>query len=452
MKRFATIFYVLSLLAALPTGQVWAAPSLLVDVETGAVLAQEEATQPWYPASLTKLMTFYVTLQAIEKKQLSLDSLVTMTPQATKLPPSKMGFKVGQKFSVDAALKILMVKSANDVASSLAARVAGSEAQFVAQMNASARMLGMTQTYFINPSGLPDPRQVTSARDMAILGRALLKKYSQYQDYFDIHALQLGNKIMKNHNGLIGRYVPATGMKTGFICASGFNVVASARKGGRHLLVVVLGSMSPNERTEQAAYLFEQGFSMAWGRGSTLSEMQAPSFAEPQDMRAQVCNPALRAARAAGERSDDSEPEYSRDLNENNPLHDTLYARQERGAIQRPSYLLEQRAQRPPVVIELAGLDPAPAVEDKKSKNGRAADGARMGAGRPADGMRMDAGRGQTDRKTGAGGEAARPQRVTAQPAVKPAPAPARKPSLDDEMILRSISPKPTPIPELRRP
>lgn len=265
-----------------------AAPAIVVDASSGRVLHAEDATLAWYPASITKLMTTYVVLSEIRASRISLDTPLTVSPKAAAVIPSKMGFKPGTEVTVDNALKMIMVKSANDMAVALAEGVGGSVDRFADMMNAAASRLGMHDSYFVNPHGLPDERQRTSARDMAILARALLTEFPEYKQYFGIGAIRFGKRIMRNTNGLIGRYPGADGMKTGFICASGFNVVATATRGGRTLITVVLGAHSATERTIRAAALFDKGFaSNGWG-SSTLEALPV-SYTSPPDMREAVC-------------------------------------------------------------------------------------------------------------------------------------------------------------------
>ncbi len=285
----ATVFAV----AALLSGQALAAgtPALVVEVESGRVLHAERATDPWYPASVTKLMTTYVALDKIRSGQLSMDTLLTVTDSAAALPPSKMGFKPGTQIRLDNALKIMLVKSANDVAATIAENIAGSIDGFSALMNAHAQRLGMVSSHFANPHGLPDERNQTTARDMAILARALLMEFPEHQDLFHIGAVQFGRRIMRNTNGLIGRYPGADGMKTGFICSSGFNVVASAHRNGRHLITVVLGAPSANERTMKAAELFDRGFNSKVNfTNPELTALPSSANTTPPDMRSVICD------------------------------------------------------------------------------------------------------------------------------------------------------------------
>jgi D-alanyl-D-alanine carboxypeptidase len=222
---------------------------LLVEADTGKVLQADNATMPWYPASVTKIMTAYVTLKAVKEGRLSLDTVLTVSPTAASQSPSKMGFRPGIQVTVDNALKMMMVKSANDMAVVLAEGVSGSVDGFSATMNATASKLGMTQTSYVNPNGLPADGQVTSARDLAILARAYLRDLPEYEYFMHIPSIRYGRRVTQNFNKLIGRYPGADGFKTGFICASGYNLVASATRNGKRLIAVVLGSSSGQART-----------------------------------------------------------------------------------------------------------------------------------------------------------------------------------------------------------
>jgi D-alanyl-D-alanine carboxypeptidase len=280
-------------LAALMSGSALAAggPALVVELESGRVLHAERATDPWFPASITKLMTAYVALDKVRSGQLSMDTLLIVSDSAASLPPSKMGFKPGTEIRLDNALKIMMVKSANDVAATIAENIGGSIDGFSELMNAHAQRLGMVSSRFANPHGLPDERNQTTARDMAVLARALLTDFPDHKDLFDIGAVQFGRRIMRNTNGLIGRYPGADGMKTGFICSSGFNVVASATRNGRHLITVVLGAPSANERTIKAAELFDRGFNSKVNfTNPELAALPVSANASPPDMRPVICD------------------------------------------------------------------------------------------------------------------------------------------------------------------
>jgi D-alanyl-D-alanine carboxypeptidase len=266
---------------------------LVVESDTGKVLQAENATYPWYPASVTKLMTAYVTLKAVKEGRISLDTLFTVSPVAAAQSPSKMGFRAGTQVTVDNALKMMLVKSANDMAVVLAEGVGGSIDGFSALMNQNAQRLGMTQTSYVNPNGLPADGQITSARDLAILARAIIHDLPEYEYFVHIPAIRYGRRVTQNFNKLIGRYPGADGFKTGFICASGYNLVASATRDGKRLIAVVLGASSGKARAIKAAQLLERGFannSVAWLRPSLGTvENLAPVDAAPPNLRDEMC-------------------------------------------------------------------------------------------------------------------------------------------------------------------
>src|SRR5271170_191047 len=276
-------------------GGAIATPYLVVDAESGQALIENQSTTPWFPASVTKLMTTYVALSAVRDGKLTMDTPLTMSLRASRMAPSKMGFRPGTEVTLDNALKMLMVKSPNDVAVMVAEGISGSVEGFADEMNAAAQRLGLRESHFVNPNGLHDPNHYSSARDMAIIGRALFKEFPDHADLFDIGAIQLGNQIILNHNGLLGRYPGADGMKTGFTCPAGWNVVASATRNGRRLIVVVMGSPSPRQRNLMASELFDRGFAESGG-GVALESLATSSVAAPPDMRAEICSRRNRLA------------------------------------------------------------------------------------------------------------------------------------------------------------
>jgi D-alanyl-D-alanine carboxypeptidase len=284
-----------ALAAALGSGRAGAEALLLVDAETGRVLHSDNATYPWYPASVTKLMTAYTTLRAVREGRITLDSLFVVSPNAAAQAPTKMGFAVGTQVTVDNALKMLMVKSANDMAVLLAEGVSGSIESFAAEMNRNAQRLGMTQTNYVNPNGLPADEQITSARDLAILARALLHDFPEYDYYWHLPGIRLGKKVVRNYNTLLGRYPGADGMKTGFICASGFNLVATATRNGKRMIAVVLGAPSSAVRAVKAAQLLEEGFNsgpLSWLTPSLgVVDQLAPVDAAPANLHEEMCGP-----------------------------------------------------------------------------------------------------------------------------------------------------------------
>jgi D-alanyl-D-alanine carboxypeptidase len=281
---------------------------LLVEADTGKVLEAQNATYPWYPASISKLMTAYVTLKAVKDGKITLDTLFTVSPTAASQSPSKMGFRPGTQLTVDNALKMMLVKSANDMAVVLAEGVGGSIDGFSAMMNDTAKQLGMTQTSYVNPNGLPADGQITSARDLAILARAIIHDLPEYEYFVHIPSIRYGRRVTQNFNKLIGRYPGADGFKTGFICASGYNLVASATRNGKRLIAVVLGASSGQMRAVRAAQLLERGFNgnqLNWLKPSLGTvESLVPVDASPPNLRDEMCSG--KRHRPATDEDDDS--------------------------------------------------------------------------------------------------------------------------------------------------
>ena len=264
---------------------------MLVDLRTGKVLEHEDAFDPWYPASLTKLMTTLVTFRAIKAGEITLLSPVRISERASREPPSKMGYKPGSVLTVDNAIKILMVKSANDVATALAESVGGSRQAFVERMNAEAERLGMSGTHFETAHGLHVDDQMTNARDLAVLAMALRNEFPEYAHYFSLEAISTGGKVLDNHNGLIMRFDGADGMKTGYTCPSGFNLIATATRGGRSLMAVVIGEPTVEARADKAANMLARGFATPGDDAPYLGQLR-PSGDEalaPVNLRPVIC-------------------------------------------------------------------------------------------------------------------------------------------------------------------
>lgn len=266
------------LAAILTAGRVHAAEyaALVMDAETGRVLSQHSADKPRYPASLTKMMTLYLLFEALDGKAVRLNTQMKVSPLAASRPPSRLGLKPGDTITVRQAILALITKSANDAATVVAERLAGSEARFAEKMTARARSLGMKRTTFRNASGLPDLSQVTTAHDMAILARALLRRFPHYYGYFAEDAFEYRGLRHINHNRLLGAYDGIDGIKTGYIHASGFNLVASAKRNGRRLIGVVFGASSPAERSHTMIALLDDGF-RAMPSLPTLVMQQTPA-------------------------------------------------------------------------------------------------------------------------------------------------------------------------------
>jgi D-alanyl-D-alanine carboxypeptidase len=292
-----------SLLATAMPGA--ANPKLVVDVNSLKVYEQQDIYQKWYPASLTKLMTAYTTFRALKSGQLTLESPVVISKNAAGEPPSKMFYKPGQAVTLDSALKMMLIKSANDIAVAIGETVAGSEPAFVNLMNAEAQRIGMTSSHFINPNGLPGAGQYTTARDLAVLAVTIKREFPQYAAYFAYEGFTTGKKNYPNLNMLIGRFDGADGMKTGFICASGFNQVSSATRNGRAVVSVVLGAESLGGRADESARLLQLGLTSS-GAGKPGLAQIAP-YGETRDMVAdvskEICNP--KAAKIRSENRDE---------------------------------------------------------------------------------------------------------------------------------------------------
>ena len=387
-RRPLGLFYTTLVLGAaalatvLPMRAASAMALILVDANSGKVLRSDNATYPWYPASTTKLMTLYMTLSAIRDQRITPDTLFTVSANANGQSPTKMGFPVGTQVTVDNAIKMMMVKSANDMAVVLAEVVGGSVEAFAAQMTETAHRLGMTESNFVNPNGLPDDEQIVSARDLAILARALIREFPQYNSYWHVPAIKYGRRVVRNYNPLLGRYAGADGMKTGFICSSGFNLVATATRDNRQLIAVVLGAPTSAARAQKAAELLESGFArspLAWllpafGNVNALTPIEAA----PPDLKDDMCGPhrkrhALEAAMAdsadpdAGEGSDSA----GADTNSQNPNLVTAL----RAPV--PKNLLSEPGPVTPVVVytgptrtaeQIAALAALPEFEPSKKK------------------------------------------------------------------------------------
>lgn len=306
MRRMLSFGMATLALLAVATGSAPAGPTLLFDANTGQVLESEQPFARWYPASLTKLMTTYVAFRAVQAGEVTLQSPVRVSAQAINEPPSKMGYPVGTVLTLDDAIKIIMVKSANDIATSIGESLAGSEDAFAARMNAESQRLGMTGSHWVNAHGLHDDRQYTTARDLAILAAALRSEFPQYASYFSIEGLSFGKQVIPSHNNLLGRFEGADGMKTGYTCPAGYNLVASATREGRTLMAVVIGATSVKARNERAAGLLAKGFSEPAAGGLSLAAMK-PSGAgidQATNMREALCTKAGSTALRKKEREE----------------------------------------------------------------------------------------------------------------------------------------------------
>ena len=237
--------------------------SIVMDADTGVILHQSHADKSLHPASLTKMMTLLLTFEALDRGEIKKTDRVRISNRAAGMVPSKLGLSPGSSIKVEDAIYVLVTKSANDIACALAEHIGGSEGKFAAMMTARARTIGMSKTRFKNASGLHDPQQVTSARDMAKLARYILQRYPHYYRYFATKSFTYHGQTYRNHNRLMETYKGMDGFKTGYINASGFNLVASANRDGRRLIGVVFGGQTSKSRNDHMANLLDAGFKKA---------------------------------------------------------------------------------------------------------------------------------------------------------------------------------------------
>jgi D-alanyl-D-alanine carboxypeptidase len=232
--------------------------SIVVDVNSGKVLQETNADSLRHPASLTKMMTLYLLFERLEAGKIKLTSTMAVSAHAAAQAPSKLGLKPGQSIDVEDAIKSIVTKSANDVAVVVAEALGGTELGFAGMMTAKAHALGMTHTSYHNASGLPDDKQITTARDQAILARALQDRFPQYYPYFSTRVFTWHGHRMRNHNHLLGKVNGLDGIKTGYIRDSGFNIATNVRRNGRHIVAVVFGGSSSRARDAQVTKLINQ--------------------------------------------------------------------------------------------------------------------------------------------------------------------------------------------------
>jgi D-alanyl-D-alanine carboxypeptidase len=237
--------------------------AIIVDAESGKVLYESNSGARTFPASLTKMMTLYLLFEAIEAKQVKLDDLLPVSAHAAVQPATDLRLQPGQRISVEKAILGLIVHSANDVAVVVAEALGGTESQFAAKMTKKARELGMTSTQYKNASGLPDAGQLTNARDMAILARALIARFPSFYPYFATESFTYAGRVYTSHNHVVMNYAGADGLKTGYIRASGYNVATSAVRNGHRIIAVVMGGRSAYARDIQMMGLLDQGFALA---------------------------------------------------------------------------------------------------------------------------------------------------------------------------------------------
>jgi D-alanyl-D-alanine carboxypeptidase len=250
--------------------------SIVVDANSGAVLQATNADSQRHPASLTKVMTLYLLFERIESGRLKLSSRLPVSEHASVQAPTKLGLKPGETIRVEDAILGLVTKSANDAAVVIAEALGGSESEFARMMTRKARALGMRRTVYTNASGLPDSSQITTARDQATLGRAIQQRFPRYYHYFSTEAFEYHGRSIRNHNRLLGQVAGVDGIKTGYTRDSGFNLVTSMRRGGRHVVAVVLGGRSAGQRDARMRELLSDHIMTASTRRTAPAIAEAP--------------------------------------------------------------------------------------------------------------------------------------------------------------------------------
>lgn len=273
--------------------------AIVMDADTGAVLFEDNADARRYPASLTKMMTLYLLFEAMDAGRLQMTTMLPVSRRAAHQAPTKLGLRAGTKVSVESVILGLITKSANDAAVVAAEALGGTEAKFAQIMTERARKLGMTNTTFRNASGLPDRRQITTARDLAKLSRALIQTFPHHYHLFSTPEFEYGGRVHANHNRLNTWYQGADGIKTGYIRASGFNLATSAVRDNRRLIGVVLGGISPGARDQEMARLLDAAFAAAPSEPLTI-EVQNKNRRPAERQIAQAAAAARQASRGEG--------------------------------------------------------------------------------------------------------------------------------------------------------
>ncbi|WP_331373601.1 D-alanyl-D-alanine carboxypeptidase family protein [Sinorhizobium chiapasense] len=302
MKSFR---FALAAIAAFVFGAAHAvagSASLVLDARTGRILAAENADTLNHPASLTKMMTLYLTFEALHRGKIGWSTPLVMSSTAARKPPTKLGVRPGDTITVQEAVYGMIVRSANDAAAAVAEALGGSEAAFAQMMNAKARRLGMTRTYFVNASGLPAREQITTAREMARLAVALMRDFPGEYRMFAVQGFTFRGRTIRGHNKLMYRYAGMDGIKTGYTNASGYNIVSAVRDGNRRIIGVVLGGRSAKGRDDKMASLLDQHL----GRAATPAGGRLVAATSPQGAVEVAGLPGVRLSYADTARTSES--------------------------------------------------------------------------------------------------------------------------------------------------
>jgi serine-type D-Ala-D-Ala carboxypeptidase (penicillin-binding protein 5/6) len=291
MKTFMAAIMTAALAFSAPVAAFAGSASLVLDARTGKVLASENGDTLNHPASLTKMMTLYLTFEALNRGKITWDTPITMSKYAASRPPTKLGVRAGGTITVREAVYGMIIKSANDAAAAMGEKLGGSESNFARLMTQKARQLGMSRTNFFNASGLPDNRQVTTARDMSTLAIALMKNYPNEYRLFSVASFNFRGQTIRGHNNLMYRYQGMDGIKTGYTNASGFNIVSAVKDGNRRVIGVVMGGRTARSRDDKMAALFDRYMGRATSGGAKLTasinaknEVEVASAAEDSDV------------------------------------------------------------------------------------------------------------------------------------------------------------------------
>ena len=258
--------------------------AMLMNAQTGEVLYARQADAPRFPASITKVLTLYLAFEQLAKGTMRGDDAIIISRHAAMQAPSKLGLRPGASIALKTAIDVIATKSANDIAVALAEHIAGSETAFAAQMTATAKRLGMMSSQFVNATGLPDARQLTTARDIATLSRAVVRDFPQFYKVFSQVAVDYEGHTIANHNHLLTTLPGVDGIKTGFTSAAGFTLAASKSENGTRLIAVVLGGPSRLARDGNVTNLLDTGFHVMEARAHGQTTTVAADLAEPEDL------------------------------------------------------------------------------------------------------------------------------------------------------------------------
>lgn len=301
-KKHLSVFLVLTMLFFVKNSI--AESYIVVDLDTSKVINRHEAFKRWYPASLTKLMTAYLAFDALRLGKFTISTPVYISDHAKSVVPVRSKYKAGTYIPFISALQLILVHSTNDLAVALAEAIGGNEDNFVLQMNEMTKKIGMMRTHFMNPHGLFDKNHYSTAYDIALLATKIRQDFPQYAHFFKIQGLEMQNsrRIIKNSNNLLGRFEGADGLKTGFTCASGYNLAASATRDEKTLVAIVLGAQTIEDRELLTAQLLEEGFENKKDLSETLSSLQKEElnsdWNKVPDMRSFACGQAARKKNA----------------------------------------------------------------------------------------------------------------------------------------------------------